>query len=158
MAEPEKKGMLSRVIQSAVGKPYFSVKKEIFILAIRAFASILPKAPEYDLCYPNCFILLEIKEKFLQHHKQLGRHQLYEDAWDILIAEYDYDPLKRSCLDWIIEELVEAVLDGRWKPRPIHHPSGAWWKEDRVPGEGDYGLFRGRNFRKFIKPLEKGGE
>ena len=146
--------MLNRDVASGYGRRWFYMaKKLLFRNALRAFAKHLPKYPEYRITDPNGHQLVEIKNLVLEHYILEENRQLLEDLFDIFIAECDHDPEKRHILGFVIEEVIERVLDGRWKPRPTHTPGGKFWKEDRT-WEGDYGMFRGRSFAQYIKKRE----
>ena len=122
--------------------------KAIFRLAVIAYAKILLEPTKDNTLEPNSHILLDIRDKFFEHYTLPDRRTLFESAWKIFICEYEHDPHYRHIGDWLIEELVESVMSGEWKPRPIGEPSG-WWKEPRY-SEGNYGGNRGRKFAELI--------
>lgn len=141
--------------------------KAIFLKAIIAFAKILPEPTRENVSYPNTLIIMDIRDKFFTLHANPGRTAMYKAAfkiliffyekmWKIFICEYEHDPRPRHIFDWLVEELVEAVISGRWVPRPAGHPSG-FWNEPRT-NQGQYGLNRGRNFAKYIEMEKKNNE
>lgn len=136
------------------------VHKAVFLKAIVAFSKILPEPTRDNVEYPNTVILMGIRDKYFTLHANPGRNAMYKAAfrillylserpWKIFICEYEHDPRPRHIFDWLVEELVEAVISGKWVPRPVGHPSG-FWDEPRTE-EGNYGLYRGRNFAKYIE-------
>jgi len=136
-----------------------------------------PDPTKRKVLEPNSRILLEIRDKFFSYYANPGREELFKAAWKIAISECEkgmyyrygepssdeflmalskvgiseseHDPHYRDIGQWLLEELVERVMSGEWKPRPSRHPSG-FWNEPRTP-EGDYGRYHGRQFAKLIK-------
>ncbi len=131
-------------------RAFYILKKAIFEKAIHAYAESLPKYPEFEYNRPESYLLQELKEKFLSFLNNSSRRVLYADAWDIFIAECDHDPEKMATFQWIMEEIFEMVLAGRWPAREVGHPPGSLWKEPRTQ-EGNYGGFHGRSFKKYIQ-------
>ncbi len=124
--------------------------KAIFEKAIIAFAAILPDYTRENCNEVNTKILFDIEDKFWRFYNLPTRTALFKAAWKIAKFENEHDPHYRDIIfGWAVEELVEAVIDGRWKPRPIGHPSG-FWNEPRVEGAGDHGGYKGRRFARFI--------
>ena len=118
-------------------------KKAIFMRAIIAFASFIPEPREKELNALNSHLILEVEDKFWEHYTFKNRIQLFKAAWKILVAMYEHAPEYRHLFDWLLEELVEMVMDGRWKPRPPDIIGG--WKESHPNG-----LYRGRKFKSKI--------
>jgi len=123
--------------------------KGILEKAIIVFASLIPEYTRENCLEPNSLVLFDIKDKFFQFYTNKSKIKLFEAAWKIAIFENEHDPHYRyTIFGWVIEEIVEAVLDGRWQPRPAGHPS-IYWNEPRTP-QGDHGKYRGRQFAQFI--------
>ena len=120
--------------------------------AVIAFAKVLPNPDEIECNYINTPILKRIRDKFLGYLN--FREDLYQAAWRIVIDELEHDPDHRAALEFILEEIVEAIMDGEWKPREVGWPGPRMWKEPRTP-EGNYGGFRGRRFKQYIKVNKK---
>jgi len=129
-------------------------QKAIFMAAIFVFAKFLPEPTHENVQEANSHILLEKWAKFKQFFNLSPvRNALYDAAWKILIDESEHDGVPRYILYWLVEELVEETIYGRWEPRPAGHPSGAYWLEPRTSC-GDHGLYRDRNFLRYIE-MEK---
>ena len=126
--------------------------KGILELAIIAFAFILPEPTKENTLEPNSHVLIDRRDKFFSYYTNGSKMALFKAAWKIRICEYEHDPHYRSLDDWDVEEQVEAVLDGRWQPRPIGRPA-SFWDEPRTE-EGDHGLYNGRRFKELIKKIE----
>jgi len=132
--------------------------KGVFMKAIIAFANTLPEpAREGDtdpnkkvVGDPNSPLIMDVFDKFFEYFHHEGRVELLQAARKIFIFEYDHDPDYRNMFQFFLEEFVELVMSGKWKPRPIGHPSGTYWTEPRNH-EGDHGLYNGRKFRTLIK-------
>ena len=113
--------------------------------------------PTRENCiHPNSHHLFDIWDRFNENednpahpggvnkHMDWGRQHLFDAMWVIFIAEYEHDPYYRSRMDWVVEELVEVVMDGRWKPRPEGYPPKLW--KELEP----YGNYEGRKFKELI--------
>lgn len=121
-------------------------QKWIFKQAVKAYANALPEPTKENTLEPNSPIIIDIEDKFFKYYDFKGNKPLFEAMWKILICEYEHDPHYRDICQWVLEELVEAVMDGRWTPRPHHHPSGHWKEPRETCGEYD-----GRRFKDLIK-------
>ncbi len=123
--------------------------KAIFEQAIIAFAKIIPEPTHENVLEATSHELLDMEERFLSHFNKSGKSELFNAAWKIAIFENEHDPHYRNIVfGWCVEELAEAVLDGRWEPRPSRHPSGTW-----IESEETYGLYKGRKFKSLIKKV-----
>lgn len=130
--------------------------------AILSLAKRIPEPTEENTINPNSHILMEIRDKFLEYeenpshpdkknHPLDGRDHLFKGAFDLLIAEYEHDPYYRYRFDWFLEELVEMVIGGYWRPRPPEHPL-THWSEPKRNGCWD------RDFKEFVKPYVPEGK
>ena len=132
--------MLRDMREYVIDKVKKPIKKAITILANR-----YPEPTRENTLNPNTHILLDIEDKFFQHETLLGRREMFRAIFKIFIAEYEHDPYYRSRINWVIEELVEATMDGKWLPRGANRPIN-YWKEDEP-----FGLYEGRRFKKLIR-------
>ena len=121
--------------------------------AIIAFARILPEPTLTNTGWVNTPILLRIRDKFLSYHHNRSKKGLFWAAWTVLIDIPEHDPYYRTLLQWLLEELVESVMDGEWQPRSQNDMPEKYWSEPRPKGN-----FNGRRFKEFIKALIKDGE
>lgn len=127
--------------------------KSIFEKAIIAYAAILPEYTRENCNDPNTKILFDVEDKFWEFYSNPGKEKLFKAGWKIAKFENEHDPHYRDIVfGWLVEEIVEAVVDGEWTPRPVGHPSG-FWKEPRIPGVGNYGKYKGRKFKKYIDTI-----
>lgn len=122
--------------------------KRIFKVAIIAFAKVLPEPTIENVGWENGLILLRIREKFFRYCN--FEQELYQAAWKIVIDEMVHDPDHRATLQFVLEEIVEAIMNGEWKPRDIGFPGLRYWKEPGNP-EGNYGGYNGYSFKQLIK-------
>ncbi len=119
--------------------------KGIFEKAIIAYANILPEPTKENTLEPNSHILIDKEEGFFKYYNNSSKTPLFKALWKVGICEYEHDPHYRHIGDWFVEELVESVLEGKWKPRPNRHPSGGW--NEPHP----YGEYVNRSFKNLIK-------
>lgn len=119
--------------------------KGIFQKAIIAFALILPEPTRENTLEPNSHILLGKWDKFFGYYSNSSKTRLFKSIRKITVFVYEHDPHYRHLIDWWLEEILETLLDGEWKPRPTNHPSGGW-KEPHP-----YGEYVNRSFKNLIK-------
>ena len=133
--------------------------KDIFKRAIIAYADAMPDPDTYLSDYANDSILKEIQDKFMGYLRLEDTHKgqialersLYRAVWKIVRVEAGHDRDHRALAEFIGEEYVEAVMDGRWKPRDIGMPGPRVWGEPRTKTAGNYGGYHERRFAKLIK-------
>ncbi len=119
--------------------------KNIFEGAIIAFAFILPEPTKENTLEPNSHILLDKWDKFFGYYTNRSKMSLFKAIRKVTVCIYEHDPHYRSLIDWFLEEIVESVLEGKWKPRRTNHPSGGW--NELHP----YGEYVNRSFKNLIK-------
>lgn len=130
-------------------RQFYIDKKAIFEKAIRWFAKLLPDPDEMECDYINDNIIREIRDKTLGYLN--FKPDLYLAAFKIFRCMMGHGVEHRIVVDFIIEEIVEAVIDGRWQPRQVGYPGHRLWKEPRTPEGSQYGGFHGRRFRELIR-------
>lgn len=90
--------------------------------AIEAFGKGLPIPTKQNCIQRNSHILIDIRDKFLEHEDNPGRGDLFRYAFNMLIAEYEHDPYYRYRFDWFLDQL--RLSD--WQPRPPNQPKECW--------------------------------
>ena len=121
--------------------------KMVFQMAIVAFAKVLPEPTLENTGWGNTPILLRIRDKFAHYHQNDGKKALMLAAWKIFINEMEHDPYYRSLFQWVLEEIVESIMDGEWRPRNFAEtPPQRFWAEPRP-----YGDYNGRKFKELIR-------
>lgn len=98
------------------------VKKPL-MKAIVTLVGRYPKPTRENCINPNTYILMDIRDKFLECESNPSRKALFEAAFKLLIAEYEHDPYYRYRLDWVLEQLMESD----WQPRKIRQEP--YWGE-----------------------------
>ena len=130
-------------------RQFFIDRKAIFEKAIIAFAACLPDPDKMECEYVNDWIIKRMwEEKFSKYLN--CKQSLYKAAFKIWRCMMGHGVEHRVFVDFIIEEIVEAIMDGEWKPREIGYPGHRIWKEPRTEHAGNYGGFHGRRFVKLI--------
>ena len=89
-------------------------------------AGRLPPPTKINTLNPNSHILLDKMDKFLSLENNPHTNEMFRAAFKILICEYEHDPYYRARFDWMLEELVEEVMDGKWAPRQNDAPRSCW--------------------------------
>ena len=113
-------------------RQYVIKHKDIFMKAITAYASILPEVTRENTELPNTHILIDKRDKFFTHERNIGRKPLMEAVWKVLLSEYEHDIYYRNRFDWLLEELANSG----WKPRSCDHPTNEHWTEPEPYGGG----------------------
>jgi len=139
-------GLQYRMLKTIRG--FIIEHKGIFEKAIIAYANALPDPDTHECIHPNVPILKRIRDKFMGYLRV--KRDLYAAAWKIIIDEYEHDPDHRAFAEFILEEIVESMMAGEWKPREVGWPGHTCWGEPRTETEGNYGGYHGRKFRSLI--------
>lgn len=126
------------------GRPIIIAAKDLIIKYLIHLSRKYPEATHDNVLRPNSHLWIDIKDRFFEYEDNPGRNSLFEAVFRIFIAQYEHDPYYTYRIDWVIEEVVELVMSGKWKPRPQGHPIN-FWKEPK-----DYGDYIGKNFKKKI--------
>ena len=90
------------------------------------------------MMHPNTLCLIKHKEKFLNYETCHHSLKFEGAAYDIIIAENEHDPEYRHRFDFEIEQIVEDILTGKWKPRPMGCPVRNW--NEPAPYGGKYSI------------------
>ena len=130
-------------------------QKGIFMVAVMAFAAILPEPSPENVEWKGGIVLLRIRDKFLKYI--IFKRGFYEAVWKIAIDEMVHDPDHRAAIQFALEELFEATINGEWPAREVGWPGPRMWSEPRTESEGNYGGFRGYTFKQYIKKPDKEG-
>ena len=91
---------------------------------------------------PNSHILLDAQDKLFEYYTNKRNFALFRAVFRILIGEYEHDNHYQWILDWMLEFLVNSD----WRPRPCGHPSKSWIEPE--PYGGGY-LIKDDTLRKF---------
>ncbi len=124
---------------------YIIKVKKALSKAIVTLASKFFEPTRENCIHPNTLVFFDIMDKFFEYEDNLGKRALFKAIWKMVIVEHEHDPYYRDRLNWVVEELVEAVISGKWKPRETGHPNRLW--NEPAP----YGHYEGRDFQKLIK-------
>jgi hypothetical protein len=131
--------------QYIIDKVKAPIVKALITLANR----IQVEPTKLNTVHPNTHVLIDVWDKFLEMEDNGGRKAMFKAIRKIWIAEHEHDPYYRDRMNVIFEMLIEAVLEGRWKPRPLDHPSYCWKIDPNMRGEG-YQLMRDRYYQRKI--------
>jgi hypothetical protein len=141
--DPLRKTMVSVAKRMAVGA--MTTKKGTKVLTkmmklVRDRMHRTTGLPTRETCkLDNTKVIFDIKDKFFERERNLDRSEMFEAAFDIAAAEVEHDGYYDSRLNVIVEDLIEAILDGRWKPRAVGRPQPPHWREN-PPYGGQYGI------------------
>ncbi len=102
--------------QYVIDKVKAPIMKALIVLANR----LKIEPTKQNTFHPNTHVLIDIWDKFFQT-VELSREPLFRAVSKIVISEYEHDPYYRDRINIFLELLVEAMLKGNWKPRPLNH-------------------------------------
>ena len=88
-----------------------------------------PKLLRKNIGNKNTLAFLDIVDKFNAYHKNSMRQPLFDHFYHLAFATTAHDKYYGSLLDWWIEEIIKAILDGKIEPRPEGWLKPQWWKE-----------------------------
>ena len=83
---------------------------------------------------PNTHIWIDIWDEFDRCNQV--RPTLFHAIRKLFLAEHEHDPVYRDRISVIGELFVEAVLDGKIKPRSLDHPYNYWRDDPNIRGKG----------------------
>ena len=116
----------------------------LLLIEIIRLTKRYPKVTRENCLNSNTLILFDTFDKFLEYEDNPGRIELFRSFFKLAKGEYEHDPSYRARMNFLIEELVEATLDGKWLPRGNDKPIDNW-KEPKP-----FGLYQGRRFKSKI--------
>ena len=102
---------------------------------------------------PNTHVLFDIEDKFFEYEKNGSRIPLYRAAFKIYKSEVEHDTDYSFRGEWLLEEQIKTILDGRWKPRPEGAPHHSKWKEPEPYGGKHSIIYKLQQKREEIKKL-----
>lgn len=132
--------MLKEQRQYVMEKIKAPMMKALILLANR-----LPEPTKQNCTHPNTHILIDIWDEFFKHETG-QRTPLFKAISRVWICEHEHDPYYRDRMQVLLELLVEAMLDGKWKPRSLDHPSQCW-ENPNIRGAG-YEFIKNRYYER----------
>ena len=87
----------------------------------------------------NTYASLQIRDKFFKYERNSWRVPMFRAIFRIVIDEFEHDIYYASRRDWLVEEIIKAILAGTWQPREYDHPDASWWTEPKPKG-GKYSI------------------
>jgi len=113
-------------------RDYFIEKVKVPLMArLVELACEYPEPVMENTSAQNTHVLLEIWDKFFQFEDNPGRSSLFKAIRRLFTGTYEHDRYYAERIDWFLEELVKAYLDGRWIPSHFE-ATGAWWKDPDI--------------------------
>jgi len=126
--------LLSRIILNTPFRQYFIEQVKAPLLeSIISLANEYPEPTRDNLEHPISLALLDIMDKFYSYEDNSGRIGLFRASGRLLIGEVEHDGYYRERLQFILEEIIRAILDGKWAPRDDGYPT-LYWKEPQPHG------------------------
>jgi len=86
--------------------------------------------------HPISHVLIDIRDRFFALENNSCRKALFEAAFRVFICVIESDRYYRWRFQWLIEEVVEAVIDGKWKPRTELSGLQKCWNGGEPSGKG----------------------
>jgi len=126
------KGKLLRIILE-LGKGSW-IKNFIALVIAVSFVKKYPVLVRQDIGNKNTLAFLNIVEKFNTFHNNGMRQPLFDHFYHLAFGTTAHDKYYGSILDWWIEEIIKAILDGKIEPRPEGWLKPQWWNEPQPYG------------------------
>ncbi len=100
-------------------------------------ASRLPEVTKENTTYEGTHVLMDICDKFFSYTST--REPMFRAAFKILLAEVEHDIFYRDVLHLFIEEIIKAILAGKWPARRDEEPMSYYWS-NKTPKGGKYSI------------------
>ena len=125
---------------------------EIFTV-LKTSAKRIPVELTRENCKnPNTLVIFDIEDKFFKYEDNSGRDDLFRGAFKIYKGEVEHDPYYSNRWDWLLEEQIMAILDGRLQPRHEDTPRHCW-REPKPYGGKHSIVYKMQQKREEIKKL-----
>ena len=111
------------------------VKAPIMSGLIKLVDLIKIKPTEQNCKRPNSLSLLRIWGRFFKSEAP-ARLPMFHAIAEGSVYEYEHDPYYTYRMDFLLEEWVTEVMDGKWKPRPPDQPLSHWRTDPNVRSVG----------------------
>jgi len=123
------KAPLQKSIEN-IGKARLSWWKRLllFIELLRHIKKYPPVTRE-NARRANSFVLMDIFDRFLRYENNAGRKPLFEAIFKVWLGEGEHDGYYDSRENFILEQIIIAILNGDWKPRSKGMPWAKHWNE-----------------------------
>jgi len=86
--------------------------------------------------HPISHVLIDIRDEFFDLENNPGRDGPFRAAFKVLIAVVESDRYYRWRFQWLVEQLLEAIIDGKWKPRTELSGLDKHWRGGEPSGKG----------------------
>lgn len=133
-----KERMLKRIVSLGEGKQRLWRRFLSFVEVIR-LVKAYPDLTYENTLNTNTHTMMGITERFLKYEDNPGREPLFRAIFKLAMAKFEYDNYYASRRDFIIEEIIIAILNGEWEPRPVNWPDPKWWHEP-LPFGGEHSI------------------
>ena len=104
--------------------------------ALITLANRYPEPTRENVKDPYALAWIEIFDKFFEMEDNPGREPLFRAIKRVKICEPGHDPYYRDRELVILELLLEAILEGKVKPRSLDHPQDCWKIDPNKRGLG----------------------
>jgi hypothetical protein len=110
------------------------LRKVRLLLSIISLICKYPTVTRQNSKGTNANTVMDIEEKFFKYENNPGREPLFRAFFRVWKSELAHDEYYEGREDWIIEEIIKALLAGKWMPRRPGHPRPRWWREPQPYG------------------------
>jgi len=131
------------------------LEKTPLVKVVVAITKLIPTITEKNTNYRDTHTLLPIIEKFFKYENNAGREDMFHAAFKLLLFEIEHDVYYRDRFNWLLEEIIKAILRGEWEERTNGQPNAPWWKEKGEFAEygGKYSIMRILQDKKRLEAL-----
>ena len=108
---------------------------------LKAIISLANKYPEPTKDNTDSLIahtLIDIFGEFHKHNRV--RRDLFHAVGKVIPSEVEHDSVYAHLFQIFLEYVIEAILDGKWTPRPLNKPSTRYWIKEETPYGGEYSI------------------
>ena len=142
---------INQVILGFPLRGLFIKHKAIFQKAVSAYAYILPSPRTTNTTGHWTAPFMEALDKLVEYVNY--KRGFFRDVRKIVLNEIEHDSLYRDPILFILEQIIEAVLDGRVPPREADKPDKKYWNEPKPYGGKHTIIHRIRENREAINDI-----
>src|SRR3990167_2775069 len=127
---------VTKVILKDKRKYFIDKVKAPLLKAIVTLANRYPVPNKYNISDPFALAWIDIWDKFFEMEDNPGREPLFRAIERVGICEPGHDPYYRDRMLVLAELFLEAIMDGKIKPRSLDHPEDCWKVDPNKRGHG----------------------
>jgi len=120
------------ILHNPLRRYFIEMVKAPLLKAIISLAEKYPEPTKESTDRVIAHTLLDCFDEFHKHN--LTREDLFHAIGKVVIDEVEHDSVYCDLFQIFLEHIIEAILDGKWKPRELNKPADRYWGEEKPYG------------------------